>query len=134
VEPVGSLHARVVQVREIAAGRAVSYGGTWTAPRRTRLALVPLGYADGLPWSLSNRGEALLNGCRAPIRGRVCMDQVLLDVTDLPPVAPGAVATFIGRQGGEEITVGDVARRAGTITYEVLTGISARVPRVERER
>jgi alanine racemase len=89
VEPVAALKARVVQVREVPAGRSVSYGGTWTAPRPSRLALVPLGYGDGLPWALSNRGEALIHGRRAPIRGRVCMDQTVLDVTDLPPVHPG---------------------------------------------
>src|SRR5690606_6768308 len=115
---------------ELPAGTAVSYGGTWTAPCPTRLALVPLGYGDGYPWSLSNRGEALVRGRRAPIRGRGCMDQLLLDVTDHPPVAPGDEAVFIGRQGQEVITVAEVAERAGTISYEVLTRLAARLPRV----
>jgi alanine racemase len=128
--PVASLKARVVQVREVPAGRSVSYGGTWTAPRPSRLALAPVGYADGVPWALSNRGEALVRGRRVPIRGRVCMDQLVLDVTDLPPVEAGEIAVFIGRQGEEEITVQEIADLAGTITYEVLTGLSVRLPRV----
>jgi alanine racemase len=133
VRPVASLKAKVVQVREVPAGRQVSYGGTWTTHRPSRLALVTVGYADGLPWALSNQGAALVHGRRAPIRGRVCMDQVVLDVTDHPPVAPGDEAVFIGRQGAEEITVGEIAALAGTITYEVLTRLSARLPRVPVE-
>jgi len=130
VEAVASLKGRIVQVRDVPAGVAVSYGGTWTAPRSSRLAVVPLGYGDGYPWALSNRGEALLRGQRVPIRGRVCMDQVVLDVTDLPPVSPGEIAVFIGRQEKEEITASEVAERAGTISYEVLTRFAARLPRV----
>ncbi|HTE20484.1 MAG TPA: alanine racemase, partial [Armatimonadota bacterium] len=133
VEPVASLHARIVQVRDVPAGRSVSYGGTWTTTRPSRLALVPLGYGDGLPWALSNRGEALVRGTRVPIRGRVCMDQVVLDVTDVPagaPVTPGDGVVFIGRQGEEHITVPEIAGHAGTIAYEVLTRLAARLPRV----
>jgi alanine racemase len=130
VEPVASVKGRIVQVREVPVGEAVSYGGTWTAPRASRLALVPLGYGDGYPWSLSNRGEALVRGRRVPIRGRVCMDQLLLDVTDLPPVAAGEIAVFIGRQGEETISASDLAAAAGTISYEILTRWAARLPRV----
>ena len=82
----------------------MSYGGTWTAERATRLALVPLGYADGYPWSLANRGEVLIRGRRIPIRGRVCMDQFVVDVTDLDPIAPGEEVVLIGSQGAEAIT------------------------------
>lgn len=130
VRPVASLKGRVVQVREVPAGVAVSYGGTWTAPRPSRLAIVPLGYGDGYPWALSNRGEALLRGRRVPVRGRVCMDQVVLDVTDLESVQPGEIAVFIGRQGEEVITASELAERAGTISYEILTRLAARLPRV----
>jgi alanine racemase len=130
VEPAAALRAQVVQVKEIPAGRSVSYGGTWTAERPTRLALVPIGYADGVPVALSNRGEALIHGRRAPIRGRVCMDQLVLDVTDLPAVDAGEVVTLIGRDGEEEITAQEVAERAGTIPYEILTRFQARLPRV----
>jgi alanine racemase len=108
----------------------VSYGGTWTTPRPSRLAVVPLGYGDGYPWALSNCGEALLRGRRVPVRGRVCMDQVVLDVTDLEPVQPGEITVFMGRQGEEVITASELAERAGTISYEILTRLAARLPRV----
>jgi alanine racemase len=128
--PVAALKGRVTQVKEIPAGRSVSYGGTWTAPRTTRLALVPLGYADGYPWTLSNRAEALIRGRRVPVRGRVCMDQLLLDVTALDPVAAGEEAVFLGRQGQESITAEELAAQAGTLSYEILTRWSARLPRL----
>lgn len=130
VEGVASLRAQVVQVKEVPAGRAVSYGGAWTAPRPSRLALVPLGYGDGYFRALSNRAEALLRGRRVPIRGRVCMDQLVLDVTDLPPVQPGEVVTLLGRDGAEAITAQELADLAGTISYEILTRFQARLPRV----
>ena len=87
---------------------------------------------DGLA-PYSNQGEALLQGRRVPIRGRVCMDQVLLDVTDLEAVTPGDAAVFIGSQGTEQITVAEVARKAGTISYEIMTRFAARLPRVRSE-
>lgn len=130
VEPVAALRAKIVQVRDVPAGRAVSYGGTWTTERESRLALVAVGYADGLPWALSNRGQALVRGQRVPIRGRVCMDQVVLDVTGLEQVVPGETVVFIGTQGEEEITAQEIAGLAGTIPYEILTRLAARVPRV----
>ena len=130
VEPVATLKAQIAQVREVPAGRAVSYGRTWVTTRPSRLALVALGYADGLLLQLSNRGCALVHGCRAPIRGRICMDQLVLDVTDLPPVTAGMEAVFIGRQGSDEITVTELAREAGTILHEVVTRLGPRLPRV----
>lgn len=129
VEPVAAVKARLVQVREVPAGRAVSYGGTWTTARPSRLALAPLGYGDGLPWNLSSRGWGLVKGRRAPIRGRVCMDQVVLDVTDLPPVHPGEEAVFLGRQGDAAITAMELAHLAETIPYEILTRLAERLPR-----
>ncbi|MFN3649540.1 MAG: alanine racemase [Armatimonadota bacterium] len=133
LRPVASVKARIVQVRELPAGRSVSYGATWTTERPSRLALAPIGYADGLPWALANRGSALVRGTRVPIRGRVCMDQVLLDVTDLPPVEVGEEAVFLGRQGDEEITAQEIADLAATIPYEVLTRLAARLPRLPVE-
>jgi alanine racemase len=130
VRPVASLKARVVQVKEVPPGRSVSYGGTWTSDRRCRLALLPIGYADGVPWALSNRGEVLLSGGRAPIRGRVCMDQFVVEVTDLPPVSAGDEAVLIGTLGEHTITAQDVADQADTISYEILTRFSARLPRL----
>jgi alanine racemase len=133
LSPVGSLKAKIIHVREVGAGTRVSYGGTWTAPKASRLALAPLGYGDGLPWTLSNRGTALIRGERVPIRGRVCMDQVLLEVTDLmPPVIPGEEVVFFGRQGRGVLTAEEVAEKAGTISYELLARLAARLPRVVR--
>ena len=130
VEPVAALKARLVQVREVPAGRKVSYSGTWTAPRPSRLALAPLGYADGVPWALGNRGCALVRGQRVPIVGRICMDQLVLDVTELPPIDEGEEAVFLGRQGHQQITAMEWADLAGTISYEILTRLSPRLPRV----
>lgn len=131
--PVLSLKALLARVFAVAAGAAVSYGRTWVAPRPSVLALVPCGYADGLPRSLSNRGEMLVGGRRAPIVGRVCMDQCVIDVTDVAGVAPGDEAVIIGRQGDDEITADEVAEWAETIHYEILCGLAARVPRLYRQ-
>lgn len=130
VEPVATLKARLVQVREVPPGRKVSYSGTWTAPRPSRLALAPLGYADGVPWALGNRGCALVRGQRVPIVGRICMDQLVLDVTEVPPIEEGEEAVFLGRQGHQQITAMEWADLAGTISYEILTGLSPRLPRL----
>jgi alanine racemase len=130
VEPVATLKARLVQVREVPPGRRVSYSGTWTAPRPSRLALAPLGYADGVPWALGNRGCALVKGQRVPIVGRICMDQLVLDVTDAPPVEEGDEAVFLGRDGHQQITAMEWADLAGTISYEILTRLSERLPRI----
>jgi alanine racemase len=121
---------RVTAVRTIAAGATVGYGATFRADRPTRLALLPVGYADGLNRLLSNRGAALVRGQRAPVVGRVSMDQATIDVTEIPGVAAGDEAVLIGAQGDERITADDVAQLIGTISYEVLCAIAARVPRV----
>jgi alanine racemase len=128
-----SLHAQVAEVREVPAGAAVGYGGAWTASRPSLLAVLPVGYGDGYPWRLGNRAEVLLNGRRAPIRGRICMDQLLVDVTDVPRIAAGrSVATLLGAQGEEEIRVGELAERADTIPYEIFTRMGERLPRICR--
>lgn len=136
LSPVMSLQARVTEVRRIARGRTVSYGRTWTAERDSVLALVPLGYADGYPRILSNRGEVLIRGTRCPIAGRVTMDQILVDVTQLSPnIAPGEIVTAWGLdEAGNHLPVEEVADRADTIAYELLTGVAARVPRVYNDR
>jgi alanine racemase len=134
LEPVLAWKTRVTSVRAVEAGAAVGYGATFRAGRRTRLALLPAGYADGLSRLLSNRGAALVRGQLAPMVGRVSMDQATIDVTDIPGVAAGDEAVLIGTQGNERgrerITADDVARTTGTISYEVLCAIGARVPRV----
>ncbi|MEK7215094.1 MAG: alanine racemase [Chloroflexota bacterium] len=129
LRPVLSLKSYVARVHTLAAGETVSYGRTWTAPRASRIALIPCGYADGLPRITSNRGAVLIRGRRAPVVGRVCMDQHMVDVTDIPEVALGDEAVIIGRQGDAVITAEEIAALAGTINYEVLCAVAARVPR-----
>lgn len=134
--PAMSLHARVTEVRRIAKGRTVSYGATWTAQRDSLLALVPLGYADGFSRALSNCGEVLLRGKRCPVAGRVTMDQILVDVTGFSVnVVPGEIVTAWGLdENGVLLPVEEVAGKAQTIAYELLTGVAARVPRVYNDR
>jgi alanine racemase len=127
-----ALRTRVMAVREVAPGTGVSYGGTWRAARPSRVATLPIGYADGYPRHVRG-AEALVGGRRVPIVGVVCMDMLMVDVTDLPASALEGPVTLIGRDGAEQITVDDLARWAGTISYEILCGISKRVPRVLRD-
>jgi len=132
LQPVMSLHARVTEVRHIAKGRSVSYGATWIAPRDSILALIPVGYADGYRRCLSHRGEVLLRGKRCPVVGRVTMDQILVDATEISPnVQVGEIVTAWGEdENGGLLPVEEVAVKAETIAYEILCGVSARVPRV----
>ncbi|HMX94316.1 MAG TPA: alanine racemase, partial [Elusimicrobiota bacterium] len=132
LRPVLSWKTRVVFVKMIPKGTPVSYGWTWRAPRRSRIATLPVGYADGYPRVLSNRGEVLLRGRRCPVVGRVTMDQILVDVTGLRGVDVGEEVVLIGQQGGQNLTAEDLALAAGTIPYEILCGISKRVPRHHR--
>lgn len=127
-EPVAAVHARVVSLREIADGEAVSYNATWRAKGRRRIATVPVGYADGYRRSLSNRGEAIVNGRRAPVAGLVTMDMTMLDVTDAP-CALDEVVTLLGPQGEDAITLDDLGRWSGLSPYELLTGLRQRLPR-----
>ena len=128
--PALSLKSRIVRLTALALGDPVSYGRTWRAARPSLIGLVMCGYADGLPRSLSNRGCALVRGRRAPIVGRVCMDMCMVDVTDVPDAATGDEVVLIGCQGEEQIGADEVAELAGTISYEILCAISARVPRL----
>lgn len=121
---------RVVSVRSIEAGRVVGYNGTFVATEPMRLALLAVGYADGLNRALSNRGSVLIRGQRAPIVGRISMDQTVVDVTEIPGVAAGDEVVLLGRQGEESITAEDHARCAGTIPWEIFTSIGARVARI----
>lgn len=130
LRPALELKARVAYCKEAPAGFAVSYGCTYRTCRATCLATLPLGYADGYPRLLSSRGEVLIHGCRAPVVGRVCMDQIMVDVGNIQNVRAGDEAVLIGRQGGEEISAGEVAAKVGTIHYEIVSQINARVPRV----
>ena len=129
-EPVMTFVGMISQVKTIMPGTSVSYGRTFTAQKEMKLATVCVGYADGYPRALSNKGEVLINGHRCRITGRVCMDQFMCDVTDAGEVKPGDDAVLIGRQGSEQITADDIAKLTGTIGYEIVCGISQRVPRV----
>lgn len=129
-DPVLSLKSKIVFLKTLPKGAAVSYGATWRSRGRRRLATIPAGYADGVPRRLSNRGLVLIGGKRCPIVGAVTMDMLMVDATDAPRARVGDDVVLLGRQGREEITAGEWAKRLGTIPYEVTTSISARVPRV----
>lgn len=130
LEPVMELKAAVSQVKTVEAGIDVSYGRTYTTDKETVIAVVTIGYADGYPRLLSNKAEVLIKGRRAKVIGRVCMDQLMIDVTDIRGVNAGDVVTLFGRDGGEEISADELAAQIGTIGYEIVCGISPRVPRV----
>jgi alanine racemase len=129
LEPVLTWKSSVIGVRAVPAGASVGYNGTFVATEPMRLALVAVGYADGLARSLGNRFHLLVRGERAPLVGRVSMDQAVLDVTEIPGVAAGDEVVLIGTQGNETITAYDHARATGTIPWEVFTRIGARVAR-----
>ena len=132
LRPALSLHSRAARVFEIRPGQSVGYGRTFVAEKALRAALVPVGYADGLPRSHSNRGAVLVNGRRAPIIGRISMDQCVVDLSECGDVKEGAPVVLIGSQGEDTISCGEYAERSGTISYEVLTSLGHRVPRVYR--
>lgn len=128
--PVLSWKTRVTSLRVLDAGETAGYGHTFTAARQTRIALLPVGYADGFNRLFSNRGHVLLRGQRAPVAGRVSMDQTMVDVTGIQDIAIGDEAILIGTQGDQSLTAWDLADLAGTIPWEILCAIGARVPRV----
>lgn len=129
LRPVMSLHSRIVMLKRVPAGTPLGYGGTFRTGRESVIATLPIGYADGVRRSLSNRGRVLVRGREVPIVGRVSMDLTIVDVTDLPAVAIGDEVVLLGEQGTRRILAEDLAIDAETISYEVVTGISARVPR-----
>jgi len=129
LQPALSLVSQVVYFKVVRAGRSVSYGATWTAGLDTRVVTVPIGYGDGFPRALSSRGHALIRGRRYPLVGRVCMDQFMVDLGPQGSAWNEDEVVLIGRQGDESIGVEDVAALAGTIPYEILTGLNERIPR-----
>ena len=131
LQPAMSLKAHVILVKEIGAGMPVSYGRRWTASRPTRIATLPVGYADGFSRACSNRARVLVNGQYAPVVGSVCMDQCMVDVTDIAgPVRPGDEVVLFGSQQGKHIPVEELAAFAGTIAYETICLVGKRIPRV----
>ena len=120
LQPVMSFKTRVVQIKELDAGCGISYGHTFVTRRKSRIAVLPVGYADGYLRKLSNRAEVLIGGRRAPVCGRVCMNATMVDVTDIPPVNPGDEVVLLGQQGDAKITADEIAKWMETISYEVL--------------
>ncbi|MDE1170421.1 MAG: alanine racemase [Verrucomicrobium sp.] len=129
LRPVLSLKARLTLVRRLPAGRTISYGATYRLPRPQTLAVVAAGYGDGYPRALSNRADVLVRGVRCPVRGRVTMDQIIVDVSGAPGARSGDAAVLLGRQDGEEIAARELAEKAGTISYEIVTRLAERLPR-----
>jgi alanine racemase len=131
LKPALSLYSHIVFVKTIHEGQSVSYGGTFTAQRDTRVATIPVGYGDGYPRSLSGgKGYVLLHGRKAPILGRVCMDQFMVDVTDIPEALSGDKVTLIGEDGGEVLTAQQLGSLSGRFNYELVCDLGKRIPRV----
>ncbi len=130
IEPALSWKSVVSMVKEVKPGDTIGYGRSFTVEHPMRVATIPTGYADGYPRLLSNKGWVLINGYKAPIVGRVCMDQMMVDVTDIPNVEYESEVVLIGRSGDETITADDLANLIGTIGYEIVCGISKRVDRI----
>ncbi len=129
LRPALSWYSKISQIKRLEAGCEISYGGTFTTTRSTVVATLPVGYGHGYPRALSNRFYVLIRGKRAPILGRVCMDQMVVDITDIPDVTEADVAVLVGKSGQEEITVEEIAKAAGSFNYEFLCNIARRVPR-----
>ncbi|OGP75053.1 MAG: alanine racemase [Deltaproteobacteria bacterium RBG_16_50_11] len=134
LKPVMTLKTKIHLLKPVPSGAKISYGGTFVTQRESLIATLPIGYADGYNRLLSNRGEVLIRGKRAPVVGVVCMDFVMVDVTGIPGVTVGDEAVLIGRQGKEEITVEEIAEKVHSISYEVLCSIGRRVPRIYKGR
>jgi alanine racemase len=130
LEPVLSWKARVCQAKDVPEGACISYGCTYKTTHPSRIAVMPVGYFDGYDRHLSNNGHVLIHGKRAPVRGRVCMNFFMADVTHISGVHSGDEVVLIGRQGEEQITAGDIAERIGTIHYEVVTRLHPSIPRL----
>ena len=129
--PVLSMKVRIAAIKDLFSGEGVGYGLTYTAAENRKIAILPIGYADGIPRALScGKGSVLINGYAAPIIGYICMDQTIIDITDIPKVNEGDIAIIIGKCGNAEITVYDIAEQAGTITNEILSCLGSRLDRL----
>ncbi|GAB4256591.1 alanine racemase [Deferrisoma sp.] len=129
LRPVLRWTTRIAHLKDVPPGTPLSYGRTHVTPGPRRIATLPVGYGDGYPRLLSNRGAVLVRGRRAPVVGRVCMDMILVDVTEVPGAEPGDEVVLLGRQGEEEIPADELARLTGTIPYEITCNVGKRVPR-----
>jgi alanine racemase len=133
LKPVMTLKTRIHFLKRVPPGTRISYGGTFTTKRESLVATLPIGYADGYSRHLSNHGEVLIHGKRAPVVGKVCMDFLMVDVTDIPHVSVGDEVILMGKQGREQITPEEIAEKINSISYDVLCSIGKRVPRVYKD-
>ena len=133
VKPAMTWRSRITHVKTLPAGREISYGGTYVTERPTVVATIPVGYADGYRRSLSGKFYVLIHGKKAPILGRICMDQMMVDVSDVPDVAIGNKVVLVGEDRGQRITMEEIAEAAGSFHYEFICGIGRRVPRYYRQ-
>lgn len=130
LKPVMSIRSSVAYLKELEAGRPISYGGTYVTPEKRKIATIPVGYGDGYSRGLSNKGYVLIHGKKAPICGRVCMDQFMVDVTDIENVKKGDIVTLLGKDGDEQITMEELGELSGRFNYEFACLITPRVPRI----
>jgi len=130
LSPVLSLKSTITFVKDLRPGDEVSYGGTFRAEKPMRIATVPVGYGDGYPRSLSNKGYVLIDGKKAPVCGRICMDQFMVDVSHIPVAEAGMEVTLIGREKEERITVEELSKLCGRFNYEFVCNLGKRIPRV----
>lgn len=133
MKPVLMLKSRIVHKREVPEGTTLSYGRTYITSRKSCVATLPIGYADGYDRRLSNKAEVLVKGKRAPVVGSICMDRCLIDITDIPEVEEGEEVVLIGKQGQESISVQELVQKAETIPHEFISRIGKRVPRIYKE-
>ena len=130
LRPAMSVKASILHLKEIPEGATVSYGQKFTAARRSRIATLALGYADGFPRPYSMKGRVIINGHFAPIAGNICMDQCMIDVTDIPDVKLGDEVIIMGSDGEKVISAEDIAQATGTINYEIICAFGQRLPKV----
>ena len=130
LRPAMELKTHIVYIKEVEAGEGISYNHTYVTDKKTKIATIPVGYADGYPRSLSSKGKVLIRGQYAPIIGRICMDQFMVDVTNIEGVSVMDEVTLVGHDGNKMLTVEEVANEAGSFNYEFVCGIGKRVPRV----
>ena len=130
LKPVMSVKANIVHLKKVPIGTTISYGRRFTATRESLIATIPLGYADGFPRPYSMKGHVLVNGVKAPLAGNICMDQCMVDVTDVPYVRLGDEVTVMGKDGIHEILADDIAEATGTINYEIVCAFGQRLPKV----
>lgn len=134
LRPLFGLYSHIVYMKTVPAGTPVSYGGIYVTDKERRIATIPVGYGDGYPRGLSGKGDVLIRGKRAPILGRVCMDQFMVDVTEIPEAAEGDLVTLIGRDKEEQITMEELGELSGRFNYELACDLGSRIPRVYMEQ